>query len=334
LGKLMVGLARILPFCAVLLVLSALAVQGADLPGGSGAVPDIRTLAAADSSFTYQLLKHTTILFADGRGDVILERTLRNGNTVNWSNTTWYFDWPSGIYAQIRAWDDSGPLIYSTQQSGTRINITVNFRQPIQPGQGYHFSLAITIANMASITGNNGRAYWSISLGSPVQELIQGIIFPSDSTILSIIPPPTSQSLHYLEWRHTNISANFQYTIDVNFILSLTPIITDPGGSNAQPVYSTEIPQGKAPNLIVIVHGCCTEKSGLNGWEGVRSSIKTRIEQNQPTQAWEIVVWDWTEVTKGKIPGIPGNPGDAYRGAPDHSESTPCVMKALPHKRL
>jgi hypothetical protein len=98
------------------------------------------------------------------------------------------------------------------------------------------------------------------------------------------------------------------------------PTIRKPGKFKKQSVYSTEIPQGQAPNLIVIVHGCCTDENGLNGWNEIRSSIKTRIEQNQRAEAWEIVVLNWTDVTKGRIPGLPGTPGDAYRGAPDHGQ--------------
>jgi hypothetical protein len=93
-----------------------------------------------------------------------------------------------------------------------------------------------------------------------------------------------------------------------------TPVLSDPGDFIAQPVYPTEIPQGQAPNLIVIVHGCCTDENDLTGWEGIRSSIKTRIEQSQPSEAWEIVVWDWTDVTKSKTPSI------AYDGAPPHGQ--------------
>ena len=66
--------------------------------------------------------------------------------------------------------------------------------------------------------------------------------------------------------------------------LILQPIFYPLGGLPP----GVEIPQGKASNLIVIVHGCCTDKEGLNGWTRIKSSIKKRIQKNQ----FEIVRWD------------------------------------------
>jgi hypothetical protein len=227
-AKRRVSVARFFPLCAlVLLVLPIVSsaqptplIQAPEPAGISGEAADVQIQATAGSSFNHRLLKQTVALWADGRGDVILERTLQNIDIVNWSNTTWYFDWYPGNYSQIRAWDDSGPLSYSTSVSGTRIYVTVNFRRPIQPGQSYHFSLAITIANMASVSGNNGRAYWFLHSEYPVQDFIQGVTFPSNSAFQSITPPPTSQKLNYLEWQHLNTPANWQYTVDVSYGLS------------------------------------------------------------------------------------------------------------------
>jgi len=89
-----------------------------------------------------------------------------------------------------------------------------------------------------------------------------------------------------------------------------TPTITDPSGIIVQSVYPTEIPQGQAPNLIVLVHGCCTDEKDLTGWNRVRSSIQAAILKNSPLEAWEIVVWDWTDFTKSI------NPYSVYYGAP------------------
>ena len=190
--------------------------------GISGGVTN-DTRALAGYTFNYQLLKLTVALWSDGRGDVVLERRLQNVDIANWSGTTWYFDWYPGTYSQIRAWDDAGPLNVSTSQSGTRIYVTVYFRHQIQPGENYHFYLAITIANMAyQVSGSNWRANWYTYPGSPVQEFVQGVTFPSNSVIQSASPTPTSQNFNYLEWRYTNTSANWQDTINVNYTLSNT----------------------------------------------------------------------------------------------------------------
>jgi len=203
----------------ILLSPSATAALSQQPPiGVSGGLTDVQSLTGY--TYNYQLLKQTVALWADGRGDVILERTLQNVDIDNWASTTWYFDWYPGNYSQIRAWDDSGPLTYSTSQSGTRIYVTVYFRRLIQPGESYHFSLAITIGNMASVSGNNGRANWYTSPGSSVQEFIQGVTFPSNSTFQSITPTPTTQNLNYLEWRYTNTPPGWVHTIDVSYTMS------------------------------------------------------------------------------------------------------------------
>lgn len=53
-------------------------------------------------------------------------------------------------------------------------------------------------------------------------------------------------------------------------------------------------PEGRAPNLVVLVHGCCTNAVGVrNVWENnFGSKIAESIAQKDE---WEIVVWDWTK---------------------------------------
>jgi hypothetical protein len=54
-------------------------------------------------------------------------------------------------------------------------------------------------------------------------------------------------------------------------------------------------PVGKAPNLVVLVHGCCTDGNDVkNDWDSFGRLITGKI----PTAGtWEIVVWDWTKCT-------------------------------------
>ena len=192
--------------------------------GGGGGTPaeNVNSFATPFFTFQYLLLKQTVALWSDGRGDVILERNIRNIGTVSGNNTTWYFDWYPGVYSKIRAWDAEGPLEFSTSQSGTRIFITVFFRRPIQPSQTYDFSLAVTIANMASGSGNNWNAYWYTAPGFPVQTFIQGVAFPSNSTFQFISPTPTVQKPNYLEWQYSNTPSNWVNNIDIDYTLSNT----------------------------------------------------------------------------------------------------------------
>jgi hypothetical protein len=199
--------------------------QGLQGPGsGGGGTETTGTVSAtpAGFSYTYELLKQTVTLWSDGRGDVILRRKLRNTDIANWSSTTWYFNWYPGNYSNIRAWDAEGPLTITTSQSGSRIDTTVYFRRLIQPSQSYEFSIAITIGGMAWGSGDNWTASWYTKPISPIQDFIQGVTFPSNSTFQSIFPAPTTQHLNYLEWRVLNTPSNWEHTIDVDYRLSNT----------------------------------------------------------------------------------------------------------------
>jgi len=61
-------------------------------------------------------------------------------------------------------------------------------------------------------------------------------------------------------------------------------------------------PTGKATNLIVLVHGCCTDKDDLREWDGLGRRISQEISG---TDSWEIVVWDWTLYTPKPDPTLP-----------------------------
>ena len=69
-------------------------------------------------------------------------------------------------------------------------------------------------------------------------------------------------------------------------------------------------PKGKAHNLIVLVHGCCTDANGVEDFRELRDTIKQELESSKPdNDKWEIVVWDWSDLTP------PLNPIKAYQNA-------------------
>ena len=70
---------------------------------------------------------------------------------------------------------------------------------------------------------------------------------------------------------------------------------------------STE-PDGKAPNLIVLTHGCCTDENGVKEWDRLAEKIAGKIINSGTQIAWEIVVWDWT-----------ADPPDTFTAAPDNA---------------
>jgi hypothetical protein len=68
------------------------------------------------------------------------------------------------------------------------------------------------------------------------------------------------------------------------------------------PHLSTE-PDGKAPNLIVLVHGCCTNPDDVSEWDRLADKMVRVITATQRNpESWEIVVWDWTSYTPTESP--------------------------------
>lgn len=61
------------------------------------------------------------------------------------------------------------------------------------------------------------------------------------------------------------------------------------------PSQISHIPAGKADNLIVWVHGCCTNKSDVDNLTDRLSDAYAALLQQ--SSEWEIVVWDWSAHT-------------------------------------
>lgn len=76
--------------------------------------------------------------------------------------------------------------------------------------------------------------------------------------------------------------------------------------STRQPmkVHLSRTPEGKAPNLVVLVHGCCTtydqylkEMYQQRGDALISAIVRTNIAKKTKANAWEIVVRDWSNFT-------------------------------------
>jgi hypothetical protein len=273
-GKLMVGVVRILPLCAVVLVLPAVAAAfPIAAPGTEGfelivqsTEPVVATYQGNSATFSNDLY-----LMLDGSGNP--------GDDGNPANDKFIFN------------NHTSPVGSMVPLGSFPVGTTLIFR------------LHVNDTNTDYYTGPGNRN----PDGQP-HARAQANWLPNETLV-------SFEDLLNGPFNYNDLSFSFANTVG-----ACNPTLREPCGYNTQRVYPTERPQGLAPNLIVIVHGCCTDESGLNEWEGFRSSIKTSIEQHQLPGAWEIVVWDWTDVTKSKIPGIPGSPGDAYRGAPEHGK--------------
>jgi hypothetical protein len=59
-----------------------------------------------------------------------------------------------------------------------------------------------------------------------------------------------------------------------------------------------KMPDGQAAqNLIVLVHGCCTDEKGIYEIYSLADQIVGGILESKPTSTSEVVVWDWTQST-------------------------------------
>jgi hypothetical protein len=98
---------------------------------------------------------------------------------------------------------------------------------------------------------------------------------------------------------------------------------------NPPEVTLSKEPQGTAPNLIVLVHGCCTDPNGVKEWKDLRKLIKKAIIESQTPESWEIVVWDWHNDTPN--PSLNRNTQDWYShicGSEVQDTVEPAIVRA------
>jgi hypothetical protein len=77
--------------------------------------------------------------------------------------------------------------------------------------------------------------------------------------------------------------------------------------ASSTPTCLSAIPEGKAPNLVVFAHGCCTDARNFYSLrKEFGGAIKQAFLQYPPSQPddWEIVVWDWHEHTPKGLPPV------------------------------
>lgn len=215
------AIAALLCMLLVLAATSAVAAPppGASVVGASGplAPPPLSELAA--TSYRFERIQFGTVVWADGRGDVIIDLDLANLGIADWRSLAWTFGWSSGAYSQIRAWDSRGPLEVTTSRRGLLITVAPIFRAPVPVGSRYSFSLAITIGGMASGSGSDWRASWRTSSGSPVGEYVERLVLPSNAVVNSAVPPPASRQGNTLTWRAANALPGWSFSLDVAYTL-------------------------------------------------------------------------------------------------------------------
>ncbi|NWF79502.1 MAG: hypothetical protein HXY37_05555 [Chloroflexi bacterium] len=215
------ALAALLCVLLALVAAPALAAPPAEAPivGVSGPTAPPPTAHLDAAGYRFERIQFATALWADGRGDVVLDLDLTNLGVADWRSLTWNFGWPSAAYSQIRAWDPQGPLPVTTGRSGSSIAVTPQFRAPVPIGERYSFSFAITIGGMASGGGSQWRAVWRTSSGSPVGEYVERLTLPSTAAVGAIAPLPTERRGSTLTWRTASAPPGWSFALDVAYTL-------------------------------------------------------------------------------------------------------------------
>jgi hypothetical protein len=101
------------------------------------------------------------------------------------------------------------------------------------------------------------------------------------------------------------------------------------GCKKEEPPYVSEKPEGKVPNLIVLVHGCCTDEAGVSEWNKMGGEIAQKIKKKKD---WEIVVWDWHIYTPPPLKGciLKDCADTAYKNAFDQGKKLANAINQYP----
>jgi hypothetical protein len=117
---------------------------------------------------------------------------------------------------------------------------------------------------------------------------------------------PLGLSRFYTPTSLPGYSKPFYYFLRISVTPSKSVPLPDDAGDEVDgnftiqsPTPMARSPAGKAPNLIVLVHGCCTDQNDLMEWDGLGNKITQQLPN---ATSWEIVVWDWTK-DAGTLPG-------------------------------
>jgi hypothetical protein len=98
------------------------------------------------------------------------------------------------------------------------------------------------------------------------------------------------------------------------------PTVCPPELETSLKTCQSKIPEGKASvqNLIVLVHGCCTDAQDVYEYRQLADTMIGEIMKTHTPAEWEVVVWDWSNITSDCLTWTQVDcPKKAYDAAPD-----------------
>jgi hypothetical protein len=140
-------------------------------------------------------------------------------------------------------------------------------------------------------------------------------LYGFDSTV-HVDKMPLGLSRFYTPTSLPGYSKPFYYFLRISVTPSKSVLLPDDTGDEVDGNFTIEspkpmarTPEGKAPNLIVLVHGCCQHPDDIKEWDGLGNKIYQEIPDAE-RKDWEVVVKDWlsdTPITGELIEGVDKN---------------------------
>jgi hypothetical protein len=173
-------------------------------------------------NYEFAYVKQTVALWADGKGDQIIEQHVTNTSTSTsdvFDQLTWWFRWPSNNYSNVRAKDSAGPLKTKEQFIDNVEYVTVYFRKALPIGETYNFKFYLTIGEMAGGSGDNWSVNWYTTIGGNVKSFEEEIAIPANANVASISPTASERHGNIITWRYSD-QTNWTLTVYVPYKLS------------------------------------------------------------------------------------------------------------------
>ena len=176
-----------------------------------------------------------------------------------------------------------------------------------EPAGTYTWSADFTAPGTQNIVGNIAQAQFTFTVASQTAQPPHITLLGDNPLLLTQGCPLAGAGATAIDAEDGDLTNSIIVTgsVDINAPgqYFLTYSVTDSSGLSdvktrqvvvfrviGTPVCFVGKPAGKAPNLIVIVHGCCTDENGVKELDDLGRLIAGKI---QDIGMWEIVVWDW-----------------------------------------
>ena len=159
-------------------------------------------------------------LDANGDGTQVFEHTLEVVSDSEPSyGSGWYYDWPSKVYRDVRAWDANGPLRVEILITDGVLEVIIYFRQKVEAGRRYTYWVTATVGSIGEKRQDGSwRAFWYVHAGQ-IPSFRHTMAMPINATIDRAEPGWTRRAGNRVTWayeNHDNVDG-FNFTVYVYY---------------------------------------------------------------------------------------------------------------------